>query len=145
MKFVFKILISSTLILLVGCEELDQVLDTRSPRDKVEGQWSCNENSSIYDPVKSTMGTYEVYISKHPSDSTKIIIDNFYQLGWNVEVVASINNRTITIGNQTTLHDFTILSGQGDISSNYKKITWTYRVSDGAETDNVTAEYNFMY
>jgi len=84
---------------------------------------------------------FSVYISPHPSDSTKILIDNFYELGYTVSAVAIVSNRSLYINTQTIGDGFTII-GSGTISSNFNEIEWNYSVEDGSgAVDNVTATY----
>jgi hypothetical protein len=126
------------LALTVSCEELLNTSDNGDIREKIEGQWSCDETSEIY---KSTAEIFSVYISPHPDDSSKILIDNFYELGWDVSAVATVSNRNLYIHTQTVGDGYTII-GSGTISSNYNEIKWNYSVDDGSgETDNVTATY----
>jgi hypothetical protein len=140
-----KITISNLFILLAflvlySCELIDDTTDTGDPRDKIEGQWKCDENSQIY---KSTESIYWVYIDPDPDDSTKVIISNFYDLGNDIYVYAKLNSLNLSISNQTTEDGYKILSGSGNITSNYKEINWSYRVDDGSgEVDNVTATYS---
>jgi len=123
----------------VSCEELlNNLGDDEDVREKIEGQWSCDETSEIF---KSTAEIFSVYISPHPHDSTKVLIDNFYELGYDVSAVATVSGRNLYISTQTVGDGYTIL-GSGTISANYNEINWNYSVEDGSgETDNVTATY----
>jgi hypothetical protein len=119
-----------------SCEELlNTEVDVRA---KIEGQWSCDETSEIY---KSTAEIFAVYISPDQDDSTKVLIDNFYELGYDVSVVATVSNRNLFISSQKVGDGYTII-GSGTISSNYNEINWNYSVEDGSgQVDNVTATY----
>jgi hypothetical protein len=123
----------------VSCEDLfDNLEGDEDVRDKIEGQWSCDETSEYY---KSTAEIFTVYISPDPDDSTRVFIDNFYELGYDVSVVATVSGRNLFIHTQTIGGGFTIL-GSGTIASNYNTIEWNYSVDDGSgKTDNVTATY----
>jgi len=123
----------------VSCEELLNNLGSdEDVRERIEGQWSCDETSEIF---KSTAEKFSVYISPHPDDSTKVLIDNFYELGYDVSAVATVSGRNLYISTQTVGDGYTIL-GSGTISANYNEINWNYSVEDGSgETDNVTATY----
>ena len=127
------------LALTVSCEELlNNLGDDKDVREKIEGQWSCDETSEIF---KSTAEKFSVYISPHPDDSTKVLIDNFYELGWDVSAVATVSNRNLYITSQTVGDGYTII-GSGTVSSDYNEINWNYSVEDGSgEVDNVTATY----
>jgi hypothetical protein len=127
------------LLMLYSCELIDDNPGSGSVRDRIEGQWRCDENSQIY---KSTQSIYWVYIDPDLYDSTRVIISNFYNLGNDIYVFARVNNYNLSIYSQITDDGYTILSGSGTISSNYKNISWTYKVDDGSgEIDNVTATY----
>ena len=127
------------LALTVSCEELLNTTGTdEDVRERIEGQWSCDETSEIY---KSTAEIYSVYISPDPDDSTKVLIDNFYELGYDVSAVATVSGRNLFINTQTVGDGYTVI-GSGTISSDYNKINWSYSVEDGSgEVDDVTATY----
>ena len=113
--------------------------DSANTAARIEGQWKCDERSSIYN--KSTLEIYTVYITIHHADSSKILIDNFYKLGENVQVEAAINRMKLTIPSQTTFDGY-IVKGEGTVNKNYDEINWTYTVDDGSgQTDQVTAVY----
>jgi hypothetical protein len=139
-KNIIKPILPISILLLavtLSCEELEN-LNTGDVRDKLEGQWRCDETSEIF---KSTAEIFSVYISPHPTDSTKVLIDNFYELGYNVSAVATVSNRNLYINTQTVGDGFTII-GSGTISSSYNEIEWNYSVEDGSgAVDNVTATY----
>jgi hypothetical protein len=117
----------------ISCEDETA---TDDPRDKIVDTWNCKENGSI-----SGTTSYAVEISKSPSDSTKVFIDNFYGLGPGIKVTAKMNGLSLIISSQTV--DGNLISGSGSISSSYKTISWTYKVNDGGgEIDNVTAAYS---
>jgi len=141
-KMSFKLIFPIGILLMVltlSCEELLNDLGNEEDiREKIEGQWSCNETSEYY---KSTAEIFSVYISPHQYDSTKVLIDNFYGLGYDVSVVATLSNRNLYINSQTVGDGFTVI-GSGTISNNYNEIEWNYSVDDGSgQTDNVTATY----
>lgn len=131
-------LIGLCLFMLNSCE-LDDILgESDDPRDNIEATWQVDEQSEFF---KSKKSFYLVDLNKHPTDSTKVVLANFYQLGSGVEVVATYSNNTLRISNFKTTGNFTI-NGTGNVSSNYKEIEWEYRVDDGSgEIDNVTATY----
>jgi len=110
--------------------------ETVDPRDKINDLWYCTEESEIFGAT-----SYDaVYIYNHPSDSSSIYIDNFYNLGENNRVKAHLNGKTILINNGYI--DEYIVNGAGHINSIFTKIEWSYFVEhpDGEE-DNVTAVY----
>ncbi|MDA3779320.1 MAG: hypothetical protein PF487_03665 [Bacteroidales bacterium] len=79
-------------IIFLSCENenLDNISDIRN---KIEGQWSVQEDSEL---LKSTNITnYTVYISPSETDTSNILIDNFYQIGWGIEAEGEIRNEKI--------------------------------------------------
>jgi hypothetical protein len=140
LKNIFKTLFPSTLFLaaiMLSCEEIEN-LATEDIREKIEGQWTCDETSEYF---KSTAEIFTVYISPHPDDAALVLIDNMYGLGFDVPAVARISNRNLFINTQNIGDGFTI-TGSGTISSNFNEINWNYSVDDGSGTiDNVTAVF----
>ena len=134
-----KFFLLLSFLIIYSCEFADDEPDSGDPRDKLEGQWQCDETSQLY---KSTEDIYWIYIDPDPYDSTKVVISNFYNLGFDIYVYARLNSNSLSLSNQTTEDGYNVLSGSGNISSNYKQINWTYRIVDGSgEIDNVTATY----
>jgi hypothetical protein len=115
-------------MVIVACQK------ENSGPESILGKWSCKENSQVFEVTN-----YTVDISRSSTDSTKIFIENFYQLGSSYSVTAKINGLNISIPNQTV--DGNQISGSGTISSAYDKINWTYSVVAGSTTDHVTAVY----
>lgn len=124
------------LLLISSCEIADDLVGVNATVAKLEGEWTCDENSEIY---KSTSSVYSVTISPDPDDDNGVIIDNFY--GVNAAVYASVSGMNLIISNQTAEGGYEI-SGSGIIASNYEEINWTYNVDDGSGViDHVTALY----
>lgn len=116
-------------IFLVSCEE--DLLDIDS-RDGLEGTWNVEEDNNL-----KSVDYYTVTISKSGSDSTAILIDNFYAL--NEVVTAKVSSFTMIIPQQT-VSGFTI-KGYGSII-NMKKLEWSYTVDyHNGFMDQVTATY----
>jgi hypothetical protein len=139
-----KFLISAIVVSLFfySCEDLSDTLTSAEITQKLEGSWQCDETSTIF---KSTEDIYSIYISPSETDSTRIFISNFYQLGNNVEAEASVSGYTITIPKKIIAGDYEV-RGSGTISSNLKEISWTYFVDDGSgQEDEVEAVYTFQY
>jgi hypothetical protein len=103
-------------------------------RDQLEGKWSVTEDNNL----KST-DYYNVTISKSLSDTSKILINNFYAI--NATVEAEISDLNLSIPQQT-VSGFTF-HGYGTVSGNMKKIEWSYTVDhNNGFIDQVTATYN---
>ena len=81
-----------SILLVWSCELVNEDF-TGTTAERLEGQWQCDETSSLY---KSTLDYYTVYIEIHPIDSNQILIENFYQLGRSVDVIATLSAMTTT-------------------------------------------------
>ncbi|UCG26743.1 MAG: hypothetical protein JSV24_07110 [Bacteroidales bacterium] len=118
------------IMFLISCETLEEL-----EYDSIFDTWLCEENSEVFGN-----STYYVDISEHSSDSTVIIIDNFYNLGYGIEVTAQKSGLSLTIPSQVA--DGNTITGNGYISANYRTINFSYTVNDGSgELDHVTAVY----
>lgn len=122
--------------LMIACEP--EPSDSVQIAAKLEGKWQCDEFSSGY---KAADDFYNVDIEIYPTDSNKIVINNFYQLGNNVSITVNVIEMSLEIPSQTTKEGSTIY-GSGVVSSNFNKINWNYSVDIGdGLIDDVTATY----
>ncbi|GAB4292995.1 MAG: hypothetical protein Kow0068_18150 [Marinilabiliales bacterium] len=132
--------LSIILIFLVSCQpdENDDNLND-DVRDNLVKTWQCDENSQIYS--KSTMTIYTVDIQKDDSSQDDILIYNFYNLGNEYYVKASLSGSELKIIQQE-ISGHTV-NGTGIITNNFKRIDWQYYVDDGSgiDIDTVTAVY----
>ncbi len=121
---------------LKACEGDPLGIFSDDPRDGLTGEWKVEENSSLF--KKSTAGFYSVNISKDNSDTAKIYVSNFYELGQ--QLAATLNGRNLSIPEQI-LNGCTI-KGYGLVSVDFGKIEWSYTVVlDTGDKDDVTATY----
>jgi hypothetical protein len=135
MGFIILMMFSAGL-LVQSCEIASELTGAAATIDKIEGEWSCDEESSIY---KATAEVYTVYISPDPDNASGVLIDNFY--GLQTAARANVVGMSLIISNQILEGGFEV-SGSGVISANYREIDMTYQVDDGSGVvDNVTALY----
>lgn len=129
-----KILLISILTVFAfsSCEE-DALYETNDPRDQIAATWLCQEDGG------ETFGQndFEIDIAKDGDDESKIKIYNIFQLGDSKSVNATLDERTITIAQQS-VSEWQI-SGTGDISSNYESIEFTYTVDNGELSGTISA------
>jgi len=108
----------------------------------IEGQWNVEEDSEV-----EGTSSYPVYIDLYSDDSSSVSISNFYQLGYDSDpVIGDISGNRIELRTNQVINSFgvsyTVKSGTGTITDDYKNIDWQYRVDDGSGViDNVTAIY----
>jgi hypothetical protein len=116
--------------------------------------WSCQKDNDTTDSTtlygtwavheictNTTYGTtnYHVEITKDNSSSTKVDIDNFFNLGLGKSIKATVSGKTLTITN-AVLEGMTF-NGTGTVSSNNATISWQYTFDEGNGNENVTATY----
>lgn len=89
--------------------------DLADPRNAIAKQWSVVDNT-----VTGANG-YWVVISKDANDKTKIILNNFHNLGDDINVSATMANYNITIPSQSVPGGYT-LEGSGEIANDQKTI-----------------------
>lgn len=120
-------------ILIIACYSCELTEDT--VYDTIFDTWKCKESSEEYGE-----STYLVDISQSYSDNTEVILDNFYNLGFGIEVVGNLSGQIISLPVQVV--DGNTISGTGNIASDLKRIDFSYTVNDGSGTiDHITAVY----
>lgn len=141
--FIISVLSSFALVSLFfsGCE--NALTDSVTTAEAIEGEWRVEENSEFYSGTSS----YQVYIGIAPNDSSKVVISNFYQLGYDAEVTGNISGNRIELDpNQlidlSGVSSYVIKQGGGTVSDDYQRIEWQYQVDDGSGViDNADAIY----
>ena len=98
----------------------------------LNGTWHVEENSQLY-------GTqlYDAQVTQ--LDSTKMEITNFYKLGTDIYVSATLDEFAISIGRQN-VSGYTI-QGTGTVKSDFKSITFNFTASDSTVQDVVVAQF----
>lgn len=125
MKKLFSIL-SITLLILSGCQK-DEVFS----REDYIGSWTCDESSAQNGTSKFT-----VHIKKGTGDAD-VIIENFYNFGFQNTIKGTVAEDELTITSQTFAVSNTVQGSGSMIAKN--KINLSYTVKDSSGTDNVTA------
>ena len=143
MKLRNLLLLAVGIFFLNSCEEDPLGLFSDDVRDRMVGEWSVEETSSLF--KKSVNNTYMVTISKDTQDSSVIYIKNFYDLGENVSLKVIVSSIYLTIPSQDLNGGYVSpvsVSGNGSVAWNYKDITLRYNVDlkDG-DIDYAIATY----
>ncbi len=128
------ILFIASLLLTTACEELFPDPDGGDIISALEDNWRVEEESQVFGKTN-----YIVEIERQPSDSSRIYVDNFY----NVDATAGVfvNNRSLSIPDQVLDGGYRVY-GTGTVSRDTESISWQYSIDDGSgEPDNVTAIY----
>jgi hypothetical protein len=119
-----------SLALLPACAP-EETPDPADERDKFVDGWNVAENSSL-----AGASNYVVLISKSTTNSSEVLLENFYDLGNQHKARMSVSGNTLTIPQQTL--NGNQLSGSGTLSGN-NTFTLTYTVNNGTTIDNCTA------
>jgi hypothetical protein len=105
------------------------------PVEKYLGNWKATETSTVFGPGY----VYNVTITRNPSNSTEVLISNFYMQGVQEKARALVTGNSLTILEQTICDGSIEIKGNGQFSAG--RITLNYTAFDGADLDNVSATY----
>ena len=118
-----------TFIALVSCEDTTEGPTIPLTASDYIGTWNVSESCA--------KNTYQVTINKVSGDSTSVYISNFGQLGNNIQAKANISDDLITVLSQDL--DGSQVSGTGTYFN--EKITWSFKINDGADLIECSATY----
>lgn len=128
------ILASAFLFLLPACQPDDESTEPTDERDKFVAAWSCTEVST-----NTAQTTFNVHINKSTTNSTDILMENFYNIGQAFSARATVSGSSLTIPNQ--IYNNKPLHGSGTMISN-NTINMTYYVDLGSgNIDTCTATF----
>lgn len=124
------------LIQLTSCidDEIVDPNDDGDARDVYTGSWNCVENSAKI--------AFTVNISKHPTNSDIILLENFAYIGMNEFAEGEILGPNISIPEQVPCEGY-VVSGSGTLL-NENQIQWTYTVTAGGDQQLYTAMFTRM-
>jgi hypothetical protein len=102
-------------------------------RDPYVASWTVSETSSQI----GTVNPYTVHINKSTTNTSQILIENFYNMGFPVKATANISGSAVTISPQT-FNGTNQLHGSGN-KTGPNTIVLTYFMNDGSTIDTCTA------
>ncbi len=131
-KFTILTTLFFGILLIPSCTEDDNA-NPADDRDQFIGYWDVNETCN--------RDSYSVQIIADPSNSSQVLIKNFWLIGNNEKPpYAIVAGSTITIPKQDMCNNCSNeVQGSGKLNKN--KITWNYTVNDGADLYTCTATY----
>jgi hypothetical protein len=135
--FLISILFVITSISIISCNKDDANNDPQpvtDPRDQYTGNWTCTEVSQLY----PSQTPFSVGISLSTTNSSQILISNFYHFGTTESAIAVVTDNTLAIPQQTICS--MAIHGSGTMETS-TKITLNYYVNDAADIDTVSASY----
>ncbi len=134
MKTTYSLLLIFTILItfLAECTP-DSTEDPNpsDPRQKFLGTWLVQETG------KKKL-TYQVNISENPSNTSEVLISNFYNFG--IKPYAIVTSGTITMPVQSFASQGIQVNGSGEYSTN--RIQWIYYVNNGADLDTIVSVYS---
>ena len=122
-------LILFAFITLTSCEDTTEGPIVPLTANDYIGTWNVNESCA--------KNTYQVTISEVSGDSTSVYISNFGQLGNSIKAKANISDDLITVLSQDL--DGSQVNGTGTYYN--EKITWSFKINDGADLIECSATY----
>ena len=128
--FIASVLLA--VLVLISCQT-DDTDDLEDPRDKILGTWDCVSNDSELLEQRFT-----VVLTKSSVDN-RINISNFHNLGGSGFYV-EINGYKLTIPPQNC--EGWDIEGTGTITTDFRKINWTYTIDEGNGQIDANATFN---
>jgi hypothetical protein len=130
--FKYFLLVICSSLLIISCAPEDNTSPTPTDvRDKWIGTYTCEETENA-----SNVTTFDISIRKNTATTDGLIISNFYNIGSQYNLNATLSGTSISI-NQQTLNGFTI-TGSGT-TSGATKMNFNYSVQAGGNTSTCTA------
>ncbi len=132
-----NILISLLLIFVLSFTSCTDEINDLVPDDALEkflGTWTCQETG---DGINSDLNVYNLTITRNPSNTAEVLINNFNQLQETATALVVSNN--IFVESQKILNGTITIEGEGFYSSG--EILLNYSVDTGADLENFTARY----
>ncbi|RLC55282.1 MAG: hypothetical protein DRH89_07970 [Candidatus Cloacimonadota bacterium] len=120
-------------LLFIACTEDSDLVNPQDDRDLFLGTWNVNETCN--------RGAYQITITKDPTNSSQVIINNFWLIGPNEKApYAIVAGSNIVIPQQNIYNnEKTLVKGSGTLDKDI--IEWEYTVNDGADLYTCTATY----
>ena len=124
-------------VFISSCEDILGDLNSGFTREMLVDTWKVEETPGKY---KSDEEVYWIEISEHLTDTSKVIIYNFYNIDADAEAILSGSN--LDLPQQTLEGGYTVV-GSGEIQGNKgNEIIWSYSVDDGSGvSEKITAVY----
>ena len=124
----------TAILLLGGCDTSDDNNPSPVPdeRDKFVGSWSVNNENC-------GKGKYVATISKDPSNSAQVLIDNFAFSNAGQPDTALVTASSIFVYKQTNSEGW-VIQGNGDYNNN-ETIKWSYSLLISGTQENCTCTY----
>ena len=122
--YILSLILVSLLLMAASCKK-----ENSYTKNSIEGTWRCFENIGINSPRD-----YNVQINYYnPDDYAEITLLNLYNLGYEFEVWATVEDTTITINYTNSLNND--ITGIGHFTRDYSVIYWELSYFGNAGSD----------
>ncbi len=118
-------------MLFVGCDKV-----STSDNGTLYGSWSVREESANLNPR-----SYLADIRREQYDTSIVVVENFYNLGYSFQVLCRLKDSTLTIFQTNGEMPGYSFSGKGVYHKSARLITWEYVVNNGSGVNQVYARY----
>ena len=122
----FILLMVLLTITVASCEKFS------GSNDSITGLWRCDEISGSR--------RYSVTINRSDIDTTYFVINNFHNLGQEIETYVQLKDSTITFLNINSSYS---ISGKGVVRDNFSTIVWDYSISGSGVNDGYVRAYYY--
>jgi hypothetical protein len=126
-KISLFILLGFTAVLLPTCTPDEEEPNPNDARDTYVASWDASEQSS-----QVGQNNYVVHINKSTSNASQVLIENFYNIGFQFKATATISGNNLTIPQQT--YNGNQLNGSGTKTGS-NTIQMTYYMNTGSNID----------
>ena len=131
-----KLLIPIFALFLMSC--IDEPAPPQTEKEiiaEISREWNCQEDEEGF-PL-----SFNATIASDPANETMILISNFHKLGYSDKVSAIIKkDLSIILPEQTILNQ--TITGTGDISNDFTRISWDYTIENADGTVHITGTYS---
>lgn len=127
--FIYSLVLAA--MLFVGCEKI-----SNSDNGTLYGSWTVREESANLNPR-----SYLADISRGQYDTSIVVVENFYNLGYSFQVLCWLKDSTLTIFQTNGEMPEYSFSGKGVYHKSARLITWEYVVNNGSGINQVYARY----
>ena len=128
----FVAIIFAAVTVFSSCTGDEPLVPDTDPRDKFLGSWQVAEETE-----GQSTGTYPATVTEDNSNTSRIRINNIFNLGNSVSVTALVAGSSVDIGSQTV--SGVIISGNGLFTGS--SFILNYTTNSGGGPENIKATY----
>jgi len=128
----FLAIIFAAVMVLSACTDEEPLDPDTNPRDKFEGSWTVSEETG-----GQPTGTYPASVTADSGNTSRIRINNIFNLGNSVSLTALVAGNSLDINSQTV--SGVVISGNGSFTGS--AFILNYTANSGGGPENIKATY----